>query len=37
MAELNVRVPTDHAGSIEDAHVIICHIIGYYFVGSERA
>jgi D-sedoheptulose 7-phosphate isomerase len=36
MAELNVHVPATHMGSIEDAYMIICHMIAYYFVDSER-
>jgi D-sedoheptulose 7-phosphate isomerase len=36
LAELNIHVPVSHLGSIGDAHVVICHIIGYYFVDSER-
>lgn len=36
LAELNIQVPVTHAGSIEDAHVIICHMIGYYFVDVEK-
>jgi D-sedoheptulose 7-phosphate isomerase len=31
LAELNVQVPGSHVGTVEDAHVIICHMIGYYF------
>jgi D-sedoheptulose 7-phosphate isomerase len=31
LAELNVHVSVAHMGSVEDAHVIICHMIGYYF------
>jgi len=31
LAELNVQVPVKHLGCVEDAHVIICHMIGYYF------
>jgi hypothetical protein len=23
-----------HQGSVEDAHLIICHMIGYYFVDA---
>jgi D-sedoheptulose 7-phosphate isomerase len=31
---LNVGVP--HMGRIEDAHMIVCHMIGYYFMDTER-
>ena len=36
LAELNIQVPGTHIGSIEDAHVIICHMIAYYFVDTEK-
>jgi D-sedoheptulose 7-phosphate isomerase len=32
MAQLNIQVPVPHMGRIEDAHVIICHMISYYFM-----
>lgn len=32
MAELNIQVPAPHMGRIEDAHMVICHMIGYYFM-----
>lgn len=32
LAQLEIRVPEQHMGRIEDAHMIICHIIGYYFM-----
>lgn len=35
-AELNIQVPVPHMGRIEDAHMIICHMIGYYFMDTER-
>src|SRR6185503_18142656 len=31
LAQLNIHVPVPHMGRIEDAHMIICHMIGYYF------
>jgi D-sedoheptulose 7-phosphate isomerase len=37
MAQLNVQVPVPHMGRIEDAHMIICHMIGYYFMDTEMA
>jgi D-sedoheptulose 7-phosphate isomerase len=37
LAEVNVSVPVQHLGSIEDAHVIICHMIGFYFWEYEQA
>lgn len=32
LAQLNIQVPVSHMGRIEDAHMIICHMIGYYFM-----
>ncbi len=32
LAQLEIRVSEQHMGRIEDAHMIICHIIGYYFM-----
>lgn len=31
-AQLNIQVGVPHMGRIEDAHMIICHMIGYYFM-----
>lgn len=36
LAELNIQVPVQHMGRIEDAHMIVCHMIGYYFMDAER-
>ena len=36
MADLNIQVPVPHMGRIEDAHMIVCHMIGYYFMDTER-
>jgi D-sedoheptulose 7-phosphate isomerase len=35
MAELNIQVPEQHMGRIEDAHHIICHMICYCFMDAE--
>jgi D-sedoheptulose 7-phosphate isomerase len=32
MAQLNIHVPEPHMGRIEDAHMIVCHMIGYRFM-----
>lgn len=32
LAQLNIHVPVPHMGRIEDAHMIVCHMIGYYFM-----
>lgn len=37
LAQLNVQVSVPHMGRIEDAHMIICHMIGYYFMDTEMA
>jgi len=37
LAELAIETPVTHVGSVEDVHLIICHMIGYYFVDSEKA
>ena len=36
LAELTIQIPVRHPGSIEDAHMIICHMIGYYFLDFEK-
>ena len=36
MAQLNIHVPNPHMGRIEDAHMIICHMICYYFMDTEK-
>lgn len=36
MVDLNIQVPVPHMGRIEDAHMIVCHMIGYYFMDTER-
>jgi D-sedoheptulose 7-phosphate isomerase len=32
LAQLNVQVPVPHMGRIEDAHMIVCHMIAYHFM-----
>jgi len=32
LADITIDVPVSHLASVEDAHLIICHMIGYYFV-----
>ncbi len=34
-SELEIRVAEPHMGRIEDAHLIICHMICYYFMERE--
>jgi D-sedoheptulose 7-phosphate isomerase len=35
LAEIHIQVPVPHMGRIEDAHLVACHMIAYYFM--ERA
>jgi D-sedoheptulose 7-phosphate isomerase len=35
LAQLNIQVGAPHMGRIEDAHMIVCHMIGYYFMDGE--
>lgn len=37
MAQLNLQVPVSHMGRIEDAHMIMCHMIAYHFMDTEYA
>jgi len=32
VSRLSIHVPEPHMGRIEDAHLHICHMIGYYFM-----
>ena len=32
MAQLSIQVLAPHMGRIEDAHMMVCHMIGYYFM-----
>ncbi len=32
LVRLSIHVPESHMGRIEDAHLHICHMIGYYFM-----
>ena len=36
LAQLNIQVADPHMGRIEDAHMIVCHMIGYYFMDHEK-
>jgi D-sedoheptulose 7-phosphate isomerase len=35
LAKLSVHIQEDHMGRIEDAHMVICHMIGYHFMDRE--
>jgi D-sedoheptulose 7-phosphate isomerase len=34
LAQLNIQVPVPHMGRIEDAHLVICHMIAYRFMDA---
>ncbi len=36
LAQLNIQVSHPHTGRIEDLHVVILHMIGYYFMEEEH-
>src|SRR6266568_1126199 len=36
MAKLNIQVSNPHMGRIEDMHVIVMHMICYYFMDAEK-
>jgi D-sedoheptulose 7-phosphate isomerase len=36
LVQLNIQAPVPHMGRIEDAHMITCHMIGYYFMDCEK-
>jgi D-sedoheptulose 7-phosphate isomerase len=35
LVQLEIRVPDAHMGRIEDGHMIVCHMIAYYFMETE--
>ncbi|HWQ53928.1 MAG TPA: SIS domain-containing protein [Bryobacteraceae bacterium] len=37
MAQLNIQAPVPHMGRIEDAHMIVCHMIAYCFMEDGAA
>lgn len=37
LAHLNIQVEVPHMGRIEDAHMIVCHMISYYFMETESS
>ena len=37
LAQLNIQIEVPHMGRIEDAHMIVCHMICYYFMDAETA
>ena len=36
LAALHLHVPVAHMGRIEDAHMVICHMIAYHFMDLEK-
>ena len=36
MAQLNLQASHPHMGRIEDVHMIVLHMIGYYFMDAEK-
>ena len=36
LAQISIHVDSDHYGRIEDLHMIICHIFGYYFMDAVK-
>ena len=36
LAQLNIQIPHQHTGRIEDAHMVVLHMICYYFMDEER-
>ena len=36
LAHLNIQVGHPHTGRIEDLHMVVMHMIGYYFMEEER-
>jgi D-sedoheptulose 7-phosphate isomerase len=34
LAQLNIQVAGPHMGRIEEAHMVVCHMIGYYFMDT---
>jgi D-sedoheptulose 7-phosphate isomerase len=37
LAQLNIHVEEPHMGRIEDAHMVVCHMICYYFMERESS
>ena len=37
ISQLNVQARVPHMGRIEDAHLVVCHMIAYYFMEEDRS
>ncbi len=35
LAQLNIQVSVPHMGRIEDAHMVVCHMIAYHFMETD--
>ena len=36
MSNIAILIPASHAGSVEDAQMVVCHMIGSYFVNFDK-
>ena len=36
LSQLEINVADPHMGRIEDGHMIVCHMLAYYFMDTER-
>ena len=36
LAQLEITVPAPHMGRIEDAHMVLCHMVAYYFMDTRE-
>jgi D-sedoheptulose 7-phosphate isomerase len=36
LGEINIQVSHEHMGRIEDVHMMVLHMIGYYFMDAEK-
>lgn len=36
VVQLEIRVPDSHMGRIEDGHLVLCHLVAYYFMEVDR-
>lgn len=37
LSQLEINVADPHMGRIEDGHMIVCHMLAYYFMDTEKA
>ncbi len=36
LSSLEINIPDPHMGRIEDGHMIVCHMMAYYFMDTEK-